>query len=472
MNEPSNTAYIAPTSDFREVGAGKSVIAFFLGMAIIAAFIVIGHHYVAVPFLALSLFITLVWNKAPRPWIFLVSILAASPVALSKQAQVEPNLIFAFWFVVFNMQYLSKLPKWIYVAAVLVVFGFLTSSINWISGDFIRSLAGQTAQAYTYILGTFILLPIVYSRIGESRDHAANLRGLLFFLIVPSTLMLFLAHELGTPFVYHGIDAEGAFSYRLGTASVNFSRTEVGFIFAALICASTAILVSRVRGPHRLFAGVCLASNVFLLLATGSFGSILACLFGLAAIFYALFRTANIARVLAWVIVMACMLLLIWSLSPGSMKEYLGKHYQERAIQGTDQDRFVLWGLAINHLLQHPEGVGLTFTVGDTVKSNPHNDYLMYAVSYGVTGGLAYAYLIAGLMISFLRRLKNAINDPSTLAIHLAGLGVVVAFAVNSMADHAAANRWYFNAIWSIIWYSYFCSRAPQKEGVSRRRDL
>ena len=144
------------------------------------------------------------------------------------------------------------------------------------------------------------------------------------------------------------------------------------------------------------------------------------------------------------------------------------KRYQNRARQGMDQDRFMLWGQAVKQILDHPEGVGWTVTVGDRVKTVIHNEYLGYTVSYGVTGGLAYASLVAGLVIYFLQCRKRRTEDVSARAIYLAGLGVVVALAVNSMADHIASNRWYFNTIWSIIWYSYFCSRSVQTGPVRR----
>ena len=63
--------------------------------------------------------------------------------------------------------------------------------------------------------------------------------------------------------------------YQLGKVIVNFMRTEVGFILAALICASAAVTASPVKILYRVVAAACLASNAFLLLFTASFGSIL-----------------------------------------------------------------------------------------------------------------------------------------------------------------------------------------------------
>ena len=463
-----------PAIDFPEVRERTSVIAFFLGMAIIAVSCLVGlSHALSIFVLVLSFFFTLLWRKSPRPWIFLVSILAATPIPMFRQ-QVAANLLCALWLVIFNVGYLSKLPKWAYVATGLAVIGVLTSSPNWMSGSIIHGIVRQSGSIFDYFLAPAIMLPVIYFRMSKSRDSAANLQGLLFCLIVPSTLLLFAAKWFGTAAnvweasLHVGSLPEGYIHYQLGRVLIDFGRTEVGFILAALICASTAIVFSPVKRSHRLLAGVCLVSNLVLLLATGSFGSGLACVCGLSAIFYAQSRSVNVTRVLASVIVIICMLFLTYSLSPSSTKQYLAKRY-ERRVTNVDEDRVELWSRAVDYLLQHPEGVGFTMTVGDTIKTNPHNDYLAYAVSYGVFGGLAYVSLVAGLLISLFRMRKRRIGDPSALAIYLAGLGVIVALAANSMTDHLGVNRWYFNIIWSIAWYGYFCTRGAQTGPVPER---
>jgi hypothetical protein len=55
-------------------------------------------------------------------------------------------------------------------------------------------------------------------------------------------------------------------------------------------------------------------------------------------------------------------------------------------------------------------------------------------------------------------------DDPAALAVFLAGHGAVIVIALNSITDHMTENRWYFNLIWSLVWYSYFCSRSDQGE--------
>ena len=203
-------------------------------MAIIAAPILLGRSYAFyVSFLALSILMTLLWRKAPRPWTYLVSISAATPIAIARQ-QFAGNLIFALWFAVFNPRYLFRLPKWIYVPAALAVIGIATSSINWVSGNFVGSIMRQGAFAFNFFLAPFLLLPAVYLRMSESRDHAANLQGLLFCLIVPSTLILISAKLFGTvanaweASLHVGGLAEGYLNYQLGKVIINFSERKSG----------------------------------------------------------------------------------------------------------------------------------------------------------------------------------------------------------------------------------------------------
>ncbi|RJR23043.1 MAG: hypothetical protein C4581_00025 [Nitrospiraceae bacterium] len=471
MNDFANTLPLAPGVDFREVRGRASLAAIFLGFAIIAASVALGNSYVLYgSILIISVLITLLWRNAPRPWIFLVSIAAATPIALTQQ-KFACNLVFAFWLVFFNTRYLFRLPKWLYVPTALVVFGIFTSSINWMSGDVIRSVIRQGTFAFNFFLGPFLLLPAVYLKLRDSRDHAADLRGLLFCLIVPSTLLLISANLFGTVIneweaSLHGQGiSDGFINYRLGRVVVSFMRTEVGFILAALVCSSCAVAVSQVKGLYRLTAAACLVLNAFLLLSTGSFGSGFACLCGLTAIFITHFRMVNIVRVLVSAAAVCSILLITYYVAPSTTKEYLKKRYEHRVTKAND-DRLVLWEIGVDQLLRHPEGIGLSLSVGDKNKTFVHNDYLAYAVSYGFIGGLGYAALVFGLLISFFHVRRTAINDHSALAIHLAGLGVITAVAVNSMTDHMNANRWYFNVMWSIIWYSYFCSRAGAKRPI------
>jgi len=459
-----NKNVLPPRSDFWEGRGRTRVIALILGTAIVAAPIFLGKSYAFfIPFIVFSFFMTMLWRKSPRPWMSLFSVSAATPIPITRYS-FAGNVLFALWFIVFNTGYLFKIPKWIYVSAALAVLGIFTSSVNWMPGDVAQNTMRQVTFGFNMYLAPFLLLPAVYLRMRESNDYDANLRGLLFCLIVPSTVLLTSAKLFGSvsnvweASQHASMLSDGFLVYQLGRLYVNFLRTEVGFILAALICASGAILFSQVKTKYRLLAGACFIANVFLLLTTGSFGSSSACLCGLAVIFFTMIRKVSLMKVLASVFILCSILVLSYGLAPPSTKKYLEKRFEHRVTKA-DTDRLALWSNAADHLMMHPEGVGFTMRAGN---SFIHNDYLAYAVSYGLIGGLGYVYLVVGLLIYFFRVPRSTFSDSSALAVHLAGLGVLVALAINSMTDHSNENRWYFNVIWSIIWYSYFCGSATQ----------
>jgi len=300
-----------------------------------------------------------------------------------------------------------------------------------------------------------------------------NLKGLLFFLIFPSTIMLILAYSLGIPI--HNIFKEfdsvvNLAMYQLGNTIFNFTRTHVGFLLAALICASTAIIISPVRRRYRLLAVLCLLTNVLLILVTGSVGSILSCICGLTAIFFALLNKASFVKTFTSILGIVFLLVLTWIIAPPGVQSYIEKRYEERFVSSTKinvQDRSLLWTRALDYAIQHPEGIGWSLSYGDHTKANAHNDYLAYAIGYGLLGGIIYTSLVVSLLVYFLRNCRTPFKDPSALAIDLAGLGVIVVIFVNSMSDHMTANKWYYLVIWSIVWYSYFCSKRAYNNSTS-----
>lgn len=458
-----------PAEGFREVRDRTSVVAFLLGVGVLGAAIALGRSFAFfIAFPVFSIILTLLWGKkAPRPWIYLASIAAASPVSVSRE-QFTCNAIFAIWLAMLSPRSLSKLPQWAYLLLIMASFGFVTGSINWISSrpTVIGSIIHEGTYAFNFIAAIFILLPLIYFRMEKSANFEANLQGLLFCLILPSTLILLCAKLHGHvtnawEASQHGA-AEGYLEYQLGRVSINFLRTEVGFILAALACAAAAVAISPVKIIYRAIAGACFAVNAYLLLFTASFGSILGCLAGLAAMSSTLARKAGVARLVTAAAVVVSVLILAFAFFSTKMVHYLDARYTHH-VTHENTDRIPLWTRAVEEFIRHPEGIGWTLDVGDVKKTFMHNDYLVYFVSYSLTGGLAYLSLVAGFLFYFLAYPPDMEGGgPSALAVHLAGLGAASVIALNSMTDHMTENRWYFTLIWSIVWYSYFCSRAAR----------
>lgn len=444
----------------------RALMAIVIGGTVIVASISLGSSYAFfIGFLAFSFFMTSVWKDSDLPWIFLVSVTAATPIAISRE-QFACNVVFAIWFALRRPHYLFQLPKWIYILFILMLTGIFSSSINWLFSrpTIIGSMMHEGANILNFIIAPFLLLPMVYVRMRESRDPAAMLRGLLFCLIIPSTVILISARLLGSVAnaweASQHVQSIGFFDYKLGKVIVTFLRTEIGFILAALVCASTAVAISPVRLLYRVIAGACILSNVFLFLTTASFGSIFSCILGIIIIYYTGFGATSYTKMAISVLCTFCIVVMVYSLLPDNLKSYVQQRYQTR-ITDRDTDRLALWTRAAEQIIRHPEGIGFSLQSGD-LNTFTHNDYLAYTVSYGIAGGLAYLFLLCGLLISFMRMRRYISYDPSQLAVYLAGLGVIAALAANSMTDNMISSRWYFNINMSIVWYSYFCSRPSQ----------
>lgn len=451
-------------TDFPENEGRKKLLAYLFGLLLIAASIFIGKSYLFyLAFLGFSFSITFLWRNNYRPWIALLMISAATPIYITNKA-FACNLIYAFFFAVYNRGKITELPKFIKAAFVLITIGFITSSMNW-TGGLVGSTARQGVFLYNFFWGPFFFLPLAFLKMMDSRDYTANFKGLLFCLILPSSFILFIAKingnivNLWEASLHVGAGAQGYYKYGLGRVVIDFTRTGIGFILAALICASGAILLAKVKGKYRLIAGACMNTNIYLLLTTGSFGSIFSCVCGLATIFFVQGHRISIQKMVVTAVSFLAMLVVVYNFAPPEIKEYIGKRYEHRVTK-KDTDRVDLWSRAIDHLFWKPGGSGFTLVVGKKIKSNPHNDYLAYLVSYGFIGGIAYPLLFMGLMLYWYKNRKKKIDDYYALAVSSAGYGVTVALLLNSMTDNITANRWYFNVIWCIIWYCYFCSRS------------
>lgn len=439
-----------------------------LGIAIICASLVVGNSYaVSATVLFISLFAAALFRKHPLSWIFLVSILAANPI--NWAAAFPCNLIAVSCLILYRPSLLFLLPRWLYLPAVLGLVGFAISGGNWMSGAL--SILQQTNYMINYLLVPILLLPAIYHHMAEEVDSNVKLKGLLLYLIIPTTFLLLVAYIFGTPIkniktdeIYHAMDIR---LYKFMNTQVNFTRTHSGFIFGSLICASTSIVIMPVKAIYRLAASLCITVNALLLLTVGSVGSSISSMCGIVAIFACASLRINILKSIVSVIAVVCILFLVWNFAPVKVKDYITLRYEERFVsRGINaDDRTILWKRAVDYSMEHPEGVGWSISYGDgSRKMNAHNDYLLYAINYGVVAGFAYALLVLALLLNFLRKAKTIPQDFSLLTVNLAGLGVVIVLLINSMSDHLTANKWYFNILWSIIWFAYFCGRSESLE--------
>jgi O-antigen ligase len=167
----------------------------------------------------------------------------------------------------------------------------------------------------------------------------------------------------------------------------------------------------------------------------------------------------NILKLLLAITAATGLLFAVWTFADTGIKKYVMSRYEERFTKkGVNaEDRFIIWGRALRFIEDHPTGVGWSLYV-DEIRKSPHNDYFVYAIAYSVFGGILYLFVLVRVGFSLIRGPKGVRETPHHLAVRMAGLGVTVAVLINSLSDHLTANRWYFNVVWSILWFSFFAS--------------
>ena len=449
---------------YRDTTGKQIYTAFGIGMAINLASIYIGNPYIiSLLIMPVAAAVTFKWLKKPVPWIVLVSVIAANPINLI--APIALNLIFAFFLLMLNMNYLTKLPSWLYMTLIFAFLSIIGSVVNWSTTGEIFT---QLAAIGNYVVGPFFLIPLTYFRLQGERDTDLFLKGFVFSFIVPSVTFMFLARVFGSP----GIDTEASVFdyladvsvYHFGNVDFHLTRTQVGIPLAVLFCASFAVILSAASKRIRLLAVVSLVFTIFLLLVTGSVGSSLAALCGVVVVLVVALRYISVKRYLVALTICVGLAIAGWSLVPQGItqeiKDYANSRYQQRfSEKGIGiSDRSEPWNLSLAYLIDNPEGRGWDLYVAP-IGTYPHNDYLSYGIAFGFVCGLLYLFVPTKILASMVAP-KVHIKDPAQITILLAGIGAVTVFLINSSADHLTADRWFFNVVWSMIWYCFFTAQA------------
>ncbi|HEX9011458.1 MAG TPA: O-antigen ligase family protein [Holophagaceae bacterium] len=465
-----------------------------LGLGINLLSLAIGAPYpMAVVGLVAAVIASIAWSERPLAWTIFVSLLAANPA--NTTTPIALNLYAALlFFMLARGEAWREVPRLVQFALGFVLLSMMVSilvslsahrtvpSINSVDVDLPRTYSttwtgGVSADIFptqliailNYLLGPFLLIPLIFTRVRRDLDPDLLVKGLVFGLILPTILLFLIARGFGRPTIDPNVlsqDLLNVSTFRLGKIDIQMIRTQSGIILASLICGSFAIAISPIARWTRLAATGCLAASVYLMLITGSVGSSLASLAGMVLILLMGKRRFSIRRYFLLLLLGAGLAVSAWSVMPTAIQQYAVSRYEVRMGKSGSAvgDRAWRWKKAFNYLTDHPSGVGWSIYI-EPLGTYPHNDYLTYAIAYGVLCGLVYLLYPAGLLFSFIF-LNSKVADPSRFALALAGAGITTVLLINSMSDHMTANRWYFNVIWSLIWYAFAASRTPRTQPV------
>jgi hypothetical protein len=469
---------------------------FGLGMAVNLVSLAIGDPYpMAVVGLIVALVATLAWSNSAFAWTLFVAVLAANPA--NNTTPIALNLFAAaVFFVLMRSGGWKVLPRLAQVALFFVMLSMVVSilaslsavltvpsihttdvsrprpwMVTWTGGASLEILSSQIVSVTNYLLGPFLFIPLIFARIRRDYDPDLLLKGFVYALIIPTLALFLLARMFGRPVLDANALAENMLNvstFRLWKLDIQMIRTQVGIILAALICASFAVAISPVRREIRIAGMGCLAIAAYLLLVTGSVGSTLAGLAGLVMILLLGKRQFSIKRYFTMLLVGVGLLVATWTILPQSIQHYAVSRYELRVGKSSSPtaDRSWRWKKSFNYMMENPSGVGWSLFV-EPLGIYPHNDYLTYGIAFGAVCGLVYLLNVCGMLFSFFSY-NPGVMDPSRFAMALAGIGVCTVVLINSLSDHLTSNRWYFNVVWSLIWYAFFASRSAQVPSGSK----
>lgn len=413
----------------------------------------------------------LFWAKSVLPWVAFVSVMAANP---AFNVSVSLNLLCGIVFVVLNWNRLGTVPRWAVVLFAVAATSVVASAPAWRGGFTVDTGISQGTALTNYLIGPFLVLPTLYFRLRNEQNSARLVSLFLYALVVPTVVILALAHAFGRPVSTMGDLSLRGYGIsqsilRLANIDVVMTRTQVGFALAALICASFAIVVSPVARLTRVVAGVCFLIGLRLMTVTASVGSAIAGLVGVIGILVLARRHFSISRTATGIAIGAAVVFFVWFLAPAIVQNYVMTRYDARFGKGfvESTDRVRIWTVAAEFLVQNPAGIGWSLWV-EPIREYPHNDYLTYGIAYGIVCGLVYLVLPLKLLYDLVKRGLRE-RDVGRIVIGLVGVGVAVVLLVNSFSDHLTANRWYFNLLWSMVWYSYCGSRVGVQHDSGRQ---
>ncbi len=465
-----------------------------LGMSVNLVSLVIGVPILmAITGLVVGLAATLIWSERPLEWALFTAVLAANPANTSTP--IALNVLCAVvYFLIRKRSGWKSLPPLSQVALALVLLSTVVSilaslSMNrtvesikasdllqpwlltWSGGVSMRVLISQVVNITNYLLGPFLFIPLIFSRIRQDYDPELLLKGMVFALILPTLLMFLLARTFGQPVMDANALKDSMLNvstFQLGKLNIQMLRTQVGIILAVMICTSFAVVISKVKRHLRIMATGCLALAIYFLLVTGSVGSTLAALAGITLMLFMGMRHFSIKRYFILLTVGAGLALATWTILPQSIQRYATSRYEERIGQSGSPtaDRSWRWKRSFGYLMENPSGVGWSLYI-EPLGVYPHNDYLTYAIAFGLVCGLVYLFYPSSMVFSFIA-FNTGPMEPSRITLVLAGAGAGTVLFINSMSDHASSNRWYFNVVWSLIWYAFFASRAPRRKPSPR----
>lgn len=247
-------------------------------------------------------------------------------------------------------------------------------------------------------------------------------------------------------FIDYAIVPLKAFDFGTGLSGVFYNSNHYGYYLAMVMAVSAVLFVKEKRTPLKILCAAAFLINNIVMIENDSFGSYIACF--IALIFICVIVSLNEKRFNKLALVMPAVFIAV-SVVMGFITGIVGRNFtvlmgdlsdiaanSENAGQA-GSSRWRLWMFAVDIIKEHPifgygiegqkrmaEELGI---VGQyQIGTSTHNDFLQYAVFFGIPAALVY---ICGVFSVFLNGLKNRLHLDNYA---LAGFAGAFAYLVSS----------------------------------------
>lgn len=318
--------------------------------------------------------------------------------------------------------------------AILCVSIFVSTIVNHTSFVMIFGLTNR-GEGVIMVLSYFLIYYFCASKV---RSSAIKFAAIYFFLFTGSVIgiLVLIDHFVTNIKIFTAYDFTAIFYH------FNF----YAYYLTMAIMLSAALFALEKNKAARIFAFFSFCLNSVVLAFNNSFGGFIACLVAFVFLIIAAsikkgkFSFSALATLLVFLAI--CFAVGLKYESFFSELVSLGNDVEKIATNAEDADsagtaRWGLWRATWGYIKERPFiGYGIEGTVdrlaADTGQEKVHNEYLDYAVEYGIPAALLY---IAGLMSVFIKALiRRKSVDNATLICLTASLGYIAsAFFGNRM---------------------------------------
>jgi hypothetical protein len=330
---------------------------------------------------------------------------------------------------------------WLFLASFLLI---APSVLFW--NEDLRGLITEGKQALNR-LGYLVVFPLAVGlTIRTTRDGVRAVSLLCLMSVVFLAVFYFRGQADQNYFYRHlpGGEEVSAF-YCIGNICLNFLRTQVSILIAALAAVSFALWIAigfdfRVL-PFCLASGIC----VFMITLLASIGSAfsMVCGFGVVVLCY-FGNRPRAGMILGAFLVVAMGFAIHWVVFRD--ESVLARRIQLKTtqIETAGIDRQSRWEQGVAEIVKLPFGQGWS-TVG-------HSDWLLF-FTYGWLPGffyiLAAGWLFMWMWLGLLRHMDS--TDRQLRTLRLVGLAALSVYSVNAVLDMLSANYGYFQTVWALI---------------------